>query len=316
MTGYISHINNMFNHYKKGIIFALMTAVISGISVFYNKLVLNTGVDPLILNIFKNGGVTIVLSLIIFSLPNRINLRALSSTQWRKLIILGVIGGSLPFVLFFTGLSRIPAVNANFIHKTLFVWVALLAIPLLSENLNIGQVIGYLIIASSNFAIGGFSGFSGSMGEILVLAATILWSVENIIAKIILRDIDATVAAWGRMFFGVIMLLLIALFQNKSVLLLQLSPSQLLPIFGSVIFLTGYVLTWYHALKYAPATVVASVLILATPITNILTVIFITHSFPSMVVSNILLSVIGVLIIALFRIHPLKPINLSKTKVC
>ena len=44
------------------------------------------------------------------------------------------IGGSVPFVLFFEGLSRAEATQAAFIQKTLVVWVALLAVPLLRER--------------------------------------------------------------------------------------------------------------------------------------------------------------------------------------
>lgn len=42
----------------------------------------------------------------------------------------------------------------------------------------------------------------------------------------------------------------------------------------------GYVTTWYTALKYAPATLVSSLLVPAPFITNLLTAVFITHTFP------------------------------------
>jgi uncharacterized membrane protein len=48
---------------KKGILFAVLAACISGVSIFYNKLVLVKGIDPLIFNIIKNGGVALILSL-------------------------------------------------------------------------------------------------------------------------------------------------------------------------------------------------------------------------------------------------------------
>src|SRR3972149_5145265 len=62
--------------------------------------------------------------------------RALRPRQWGGLLILGVIGGSIPFLLFFTGLAQASAPSAAFIHKTLFIWVALLAIPFLGERLR------------------------------------------------------------------------------------------------------------------------------------------------------------------------------------
>ena len=49
----------------------------------------------------------------------------------------GVIGGSVPFVLFFEGLARAEATQASFIQKTLVIWVALLAVPLLRERFGV-----------------------------------------------------------------------------------------------------------------------------------------------------------------------------------
>lgn len=284
---------------KKGIIFALITAFISGLSIFYNKLVIIKGIDPLIFNIIKNGGAAILLSLLIITSPKRNKLSSISVAQWKKLILIGIIGGSIPFLLFFEGLRQVSAANANLIHKTLFLWVAFMAIPILGEKLNIKQIIGYLLIAWANIFIGGLSRFTGSMGEMMILGATILWSIENIIAKIALKDIDYKVVAWGRMFIGSIFLIILALIQNKLVLLTRLNPSLLMPVIGSVFFLTGYVYFWFKALKFAPATVVTSVLILATPITNILSTVFITHNLPHSQVVNLLFTGLGVTMIAI-----------------
>ncbi len=282
---------------KKGIIFALLTAFISGFSIFYNKLIITKGVDPLIFNIIKNGGVAIVLSILLFPISQRKKLLVLSSFQWKKLLLIGFIGGFVPFVLYFEGLRQVSAINANLIHKTLFIWVAIMALPILKEKLNVWQILGFLIVAWSNLFIGGFSGFTASRGEIMIFAATLLWSVENMIVKITLKDTDSQIVAWGRMFIGSIFLIILALVQNKLVLITRLNLSQITPVIGSILFLTGYVLFWFKSLKSAPATIVTSVLILATPITNILTAIFITHNFPQPQVINLVFTLLGVALI-------------------
>ena len=94
-------------------------------------------------------------------------------------------------------------------------------------------------------------------------------------------------------------MILLAITQNKLILITRLNPSQVLPIGGSVLLLTGYVYFWFKALKFAPATIVTSVLILATPITNILSAIFITHNLPKMQLINIVTTFIGLLFITL-----------------
>jgi len=284
---------------KKGIIFAIITAVISGFSIFYNKLIIVKGIDPLIFNIIKNGGVALILSCFLLTITERKKIFTLKPSQWKKLLAIGFIGGFLPFVLYFEGLKSVAPTNANLIHKTLFIWVAMMAVPILKEKLSILQTAGYLIVAWSNLFIGGLTDFSGNSGEIMILAATILWSVENIIAKIALKDIESGIVTWGRMFIGSIFMILLAITQNKLILITRLNPSQVLPIGGSVLLLTGYVYFWFKALKFAPATFVTSVLILATPITNILSAIFITHNLPKMQLINIVTTFIGLLFITL-----------------
>lgn len=283
-----------------GIILSLIAAAISGLSIFYNKLVVVSGIDSLIFNIIKNGGVALLLSSLFIGSKYTIELKKISINSWIKLITIGIIGGSIPFVLFFQGLTLTSAVNANLIHKTLFIWVALLALPLLSEKLSRLQIIGYLLVFASNFFIGGFTGFSLAKGETLILIATLLWALENVIAKKTLKDINPILVSWGRMFFGTIVLLIIALIQGKLALFQSLNTSQILPIAGSILLLTGYVLSLYSALKKAPATLVTSILVIATPITNILTSLFITHTFPQIQVFNSLGTVLGIILIILF----------------
>ncbi|MBI4990863.1 DMT family transporter [Candidatus Gottesmanbacteria bacterium] len=286
---------------RKGIIFALITALISGFSIFYNKLIIVKGIDPLVFNIVKNGGTAFILSLLLLHAPKVNKLKSLSINQWKKLLIIGAVGGSVPFILYFEGLRTVAATNANLIHKTLFLWVAAMAVPILGEKLNIWQIAGYLLVAWSNLFIGGLSGFSGSIGEYMILAATIFWGMENIIAKIALKDIDSHIVAWGRMFIGSLILVSVAFFENKLSLITKLSADQILPILGSILLLCGYVITWYKALKFAPATVVTSVLILSTPITNVLTAIFINHAFlPQPQFINLIFTILGLTFIIRF----------------
>lgn len=65
------------------------------------------------------------------------------------MLAIAVIGGSVPFVLFFEGLARESSSHAAFLQKTLVIWVALLALPLLSERPEVFQG---LIAAASDIA--------------------------------------------------------------------------------------------------------------------------------------------------------------------
>lgn len=285
---------------KKGIILALITSLISGVAIFYNKLVIIKGIDSLTFNIIKNGGTAIILSFIILTPKTFRKIKILSPSSIMKLITIGLAGGSVPFLLYFEGLKTVSAVNASLIHKTLFIWAGVLAIPFLGERLNFIQVAGYIIVCTSNLFIGGLEGFTGNKGEVLILLATLLWATESIFAKIYLQKIESEILCWGRMFFGSLFLVFIAFSQNKLLLFFSLTADLIIPIAGSVFLLTGYVLTFYKALKLAPVTAVTSLLVLSTPITNILAALFITHNFTGGILINFLSTLSGLALIAYF----------------
>lgn len=289
----------MIRNLSKGIYFALFAATISGFSIFYNKLVLVKGIDPLIFNIIKNGAVAVIFSLLILSRYKKIEeLKKSFKENWYKLVLIGVVGGSIPFFLFFEGLRQTTALNANLIQKTLFVWVGLMALTLLKEKISPIQVIGYIFLITANFFIGGFGGFKYNAGEFMIFAATILWSIETILAKRFLSNADNILISWGRMFFGSLILIIFAFLQHKLFLIAKIRTEQLLPILGSVGFLTGYVFFFFKSLKFASAGIVTSILVLATPITNVLTVVFITHSLSNSQWMSLALNTFGVLLIA------------------
>ena len=132
----------------------------------------------------------------------------------------------------------------------------------------------------------------------MILGATLFWAVENIIAKIVLKDVSSILLAGARMVLGSIILFAVMLFQNKAQMMTGLNIAQWSWTLLTSALLLGYVLSWYTALKYAPATVVASLLVPATLITNILTAIFVTHTMPNMqIISSALLTAGSILLI-------------------
>jgi drug/metabolite transporter (DMT)-like permease len=266
---------------NKGIKLALLTALISGVSIFINKFAVGSITPPLTFTASKNLIVGILIVAILLISKKWKLIAKLNKVQLIKLTLIGLIGGALPFYLFFTGLSQIPAINAALIHKTLVIWVALLALPFLKEKLSSLQILAIGILFASNLLIGGFKGFTFSTGEIMVLVATILWAVENIIAKKVLAQVDPDLVVTARMGLGALVLVSATLIQNPQSLvqIVQLSSIQIFWLSLTAIALLGYTMSWYRALKHAPATLVASVLVISTLVTNILSAIFITHTW-------------------------------------
>lgn len=276
--------------YKFAVGLALLTAVFSGMNNFITKIAVTAVKDPVVFTTLKNAIVAAFLIGIIIVWKKRSELASLTPKQKKLLILIGIIGGSVPFILYFTGLKQTSALNASLIHKTLFVWVAIMAVPILKEKLTWLQFAAMGLLFGGTIAVGGFQGFKLNGGELMILGATLFWAAENIIAKIVLRDVSSLLLAGARMIFGSIILFAVVLFQNKAQMMTGLSAVQWGWTLLTSVLLLGYVISWYTALKYAPAVVVASLLVPATLITNVLTAIFVTHTMPNMqILSSILL---------------------------
>ena len=250
---------------RTGIYLAVGTAVISGFSVFLNNFAVRQFPDPAIFTTLKNAVAAIVLvgaAMAVGGLP-----RSIGKRSWLGLAVLGVIGGSVPFLLFFTGLAQTSAPAAAVIHKTLFIWVALLAVVLLRERLGTWQIgaLGVLLVAT--LMVQPPSGVSWGGGESLIALATAFWAVETIVARRLLASVSPLTAGASRMGFGLVVLVGYLAFTGKLGILTQLGLLQWAWVLGTGVLLAGYVATWYGALQRAPAAMVAAVLTLGAPIT-------------------------------------------------
>ncbi len=300
----------MSSKVTKGIYLAILTAAISGVSNFVNKIAVEVVKPPLVFTAEKNAFVGILVIGILIAAWKWEKLKKLNRKQILYLVLIGIIGGSLPFYLFFTGLSQIPAINGAMIHKTLFIWVAILAVPFLKEKVSRLQIVAVSLLFFANFVIGGFVKFQFSMGELFILMATLLWALENILAKKILPKVDVDIVIAARMGLGAIILLGASAIVAPKALShgLELNQTQWFWMSVTVVLLLGYVTTWYRALKLAPATTVASILVSATLITNILSAIFITHVWTINMGIQTILTCLGV---ALFWLAARKSVVLK-----
>jgi len=284
----------------KGINLALLTAFISGFANFINKYGLELWDNSSVYTTAKNIVAAVLLTVTVLAVRNFPEIRRLTRKQRAQLVAIGFIGGSIPFLLFFRALTIIPALEASFIHKTLFIWVALLAYPFLKERLSLMQLAALGLLLLSVYLGGAPQTFTFGAGSLLALGATLLWAVENVFAKRILQDVSAAVVGWARMFFGSLFLLAYLAVTGNITQLIPATLPQAGITLGVGVILFGYVISWYAALKHAPATVVSSVLVLATPITAVLNGLFIQHAFPAPILLSLAV-MIGALLILLER---------------
>ena len=264
---------------NRGLLPALAAAGISGVSVFVNSYGVKSFGDATTYTTAKNSVAALVLVLVIGSLRGggRVAVtRPAGRWQVLGLAAIAVVGGSVPFLLFFEGLAHTAAgpVQAQFVNKTLVVWVALLAVAALGERLGRLQfgAVALLILGQASLAGGVRRSFTMPFGrgEALILAATLLWAVEVVLAKALLRDLAPATVILARMVLGSALLVGWSVATGRATALVTMDARQ----WGWVLLtgglLAGYVATWLVALSRAPAVSVTAVLVAAVPVTAVL----------------------------------------------
>jgi drug/metabolite transporter (DMT)-like permease len=285
---------------RRGITLALVAALVSGASIYVNKFGVAHISDPFVYTTAKNSVVVVGLLAAVGLLASWKELRDMKLARWLAWIGLGVIGGGVPFLLFFQGLSTASAASASLMQKTLFLWVALLAIPFLQERPGPWQVLGLAVLTLGQFLLQPLAHWSGwGRGETLILIATLLWAVETILAKKVLGWMSPKTAALGRMGIGALVMWGFLAFTGRATAALALDGTQWLWIGVTALFLLGYVWIWYSALKAAPASLVTSLLTVGAIVTILLTALVNGQTATSPQIAALALLVLGAVLLLL-----------------
>lgn len=248
----------------------LSTAIISGVSIFINQFGAKV-INPYIFTGLKNIVVALCLGGLILMLKEAKDLKKLSRKNWLNLIAIGIVGGSVPFLMFFKGLSMTTGSEASYIHKFMFIFIAILAPIFLKEKLKWHYLIGLIFLLIGGILLFKINGtFKLDFGDLLVLGATFLWSIENLISKKLVGEISPKIVAWGRMTFGSLIIIGYWIIAGQTSALLDLNFSNIIFVLISAVLLLGYVYTWYLGLKYVPLIYAAAILALGAPITSLL----------------------------------------------
>ncbi len=249
-------------------LFALATAAVSGVSVLVNATAVRQFADATAYTTAKNVvAATVLCAVVCLGAAGGARLtRPTAVRQWLGLLAVGLVGGSVPFVLFFEGLARASSTQAAFLHKTLVLWVAVLAVVLLRERLQWGHwlAIGAILVGQA-----GLAGVPGAFGgpELLILGATLLWSVEVVVAKRLLHSLTPWTVGLARMGLGSAALLVWLAARGGLGGVVPTTGEQVGWVLVTGLLLATYVGTWLAALARAQAVDVTAVLVLAVPVT-------------------------------------------------
>jgi drug/metabolite transporter (DMT)-like permease len=255
-----------------GIGLAFVTAMVSGVSIYLNGHAVKHFGNPTVYTTAKNAVAgMLLLALALVPVRSDVHGPRPRGRGWVALAVLAVVGGSIPFVLFFEGLARAQATQAAFIQKTLVVWVAVLAVPLLRERFRAPHVLAIaLLLAGQAWLVGSAGHIVFGAGEAMILAATLLWSVEVVYVKRLVTWIPSRTLAAARMGFGTVLLLGWLGVTGRLADLGGYGIEQWRWVVLTGLLLTAYVGTWYAALARAQAVDVTAVLVFGAVVTALL----------------------------------------------
>ena len=271
-----------------GVVVAGVTALVSGVSVFVNSYGVHSFASPALYTTAKNVVAALFLALAMtvgqstrrrnrspltsnFVTPDPSGSRNHGAAYWLGLAYVGVIGGGLAFVLFFDGLAVSTPASAAFWRDTMVLWVAALAVPILREKVRWWNVVAIaLLVVGEIIVAGGVGHLAFTRGEVDVLASSVLWAVEVVIAKRLLRAMAPATLALVRMGVGALALASYLGVTGAFSNLLALDTHQVLWALLTGLLLSGYVATWMTALARARALDVTSVLVASALVTWLL----------------------------------------------
>lgn len=189
---------------RLGYILVLIASVLLGLSTAVNKLVLDRGVHPFLVNFSTYFILACTLLPFIYTKKNRENeesdavkdknenKRTYSNFKITLMIIAsGMLGIGTGGAFFFYGLSRTTAVNASLLINTEVLFSVIIAYIFLKER---GKTKDYLaillllicaVIVTTNLEFSSLSLAEKFMGNIFIIITCLIWGVDNNVSKII-----------------------------------------------------------------------------------------------------------------------------------
>ena len=276
------------------------TAVVSGISTFVNGYaVAGTSSDAFVT--VRNVLVAALLVPLVL-LTARRALAPTRRVEWAQLALVGLIGGAVPFLLFFKGLQLAAAgggsTTASFVYRTLFLWAIVLGVVALGERFRLRIAAAAALLLGGSYLMLAIRSPVLTDGSAYVAAATLLWAVEYTLSKRLLRRLAPGTVALGRMGFGGAFLTAFLAATGGLGALGGFGPAEWGWVAISALLLTAFVALWYPGLARVDLGVAASVLVLGYPVTFALATLVQGTRVTAELGAGALLVVAGVLLAA------------------
>lgn len=256
-----------------GYAFAILAAVISGVSVYVNSLGVKTFSDPVLYTALKDGVVGVILLLpLVVSTGWPAEYRKLTRRTWAWMIALAASGGSIPFALFFSGLKLTTAATGAVLNHFQFVLVAIFAVIFLKERIRPALWAGFAVLLMGTMIGTNLGALNWNEGAWLILASTVLFAIDFVIAKHLLRGLSTLMVMTARMTLGTAMLFAYLAAIGHLGVVTHLKTAQWQFVLVTGLILLAYVACTFTAIRHASVSAVLAIGAASPIITTLLQV--------------------------------------------
>lgn len=254
-----------------GYTFAILNAIVSGVAIYVNSQGVTLFRDSTLYTTLKNTVTGIVLLVPVLALARcRAELRGLSVRQWGWLLLLALIGGSVPYVLFFRGLQLTTPVTSSLVNHAQFLLVAVLALLFLRERVGL-VVWSALVVLFVGVSLGGnLSAFRWNAGAGLLILSTIFFAAGVVLAKWLLRDLSVETVMAAKMSLGSLFLIVYIAATGRLSAVGSLSAQQWGFVLLTGLILVAFTVTAFVALRHITATAATAIPVASPLITTAL----------------------------------------------
>lgn len=251
-----------------GVRLAVLAAVISGFSIFVNSYGVRAVPDATLYTTLKNAVPGVLLAVPLFALASRrAELARLSRRDVGWLLALAVIGGSVPYVLFFQGLRMTTATTGSLLNHAQFLVVAALAVPFLRERVSGLAWAGLALLAAGSVAGTDTGALRWNAGAALVVASTVLFGAGVVLARRLLARLSPELVMSAKMSAGAVMLAIYAMATGHLSRVATMTATQWEIVLGTGLILVAFTVATTYSLRFAPALTVTAIGMASAPIT-------------------------------------------------
>lgn len=195
----------------KGIIIIVFVMLIWGSSFTVTKLVV-TEVPPLIAATIRN--IIACIALLPFYLLKRKKVQ--QPLPYKKLALMGLVGTTVYYLLFNTGMKYIAASTGALIEGLVPVAIAVPAALILKEQLS-KRIMAGILLSVTGVILVGFIGTAEKsanalLGSACIVGAVCLWSTYTLLSRS-LKNTDTTIVTTVSMFIGTVLSIPLALWE-------------------------------------------------------------------------------------------------------